>query len=104
MIWYPPGGVMSGPMEEERVDHVVQEAIRLRRWVAEVANWVSATEEQVADTLDRVAEHRPAVDAERLRARASEARRCAAVQRGLSTKYGMRGTDDRADDARQGSN
>jgi hypothetical protein len=96
---------MSGPIEFERADPVVQEAIRLRRWMADVANVVAVTEEQVAETLERVAKHRSPLDAERLRAGASEARRCAAVERGLSTKYNMRGgDDDRADDAGQGSN
>jgi hypothetical protein len=95
---------MSGSIEEERVDRVVREVIRLRRWIAEVADFVAATEEQVADTLERVAEHRSPLDAERLRAQAGKARRCAAVERALSTKYNIRGGDDWADDAGQESN
>jgi hypothetical protein len=91
---------MSGSIEFERADHAVREVIRLRRWMADVASWVAVTEEQVAETLERIAEHRSPLEAEQLRARADEARRCAAVERGLSTKYSMRGgDDDRADDA-----
>ncbi|HEY2261127.1 MAG TPA: hypothetical protein VGI96_00720 [Streptosporangiaceae bacterium] len=55
---------------------------------------MAATEEQVAVTLDKVAEHRPETDAERLRAQAEEARRFAAQERDLSVKYDARSDDD----------
>ncbi len=46
----------------------------------------AATEEQVAETLAEVAEHRPAADAERLRAEAESARQYAAKERDLSNQ------------------
>jgi hypothetical protein len=93
---------MSGRTEPERIDQLVREVTRLRRRIADVADHVSVTEEQVAGTLERVAEHRPRPDAERLRARANEARRCAAMERDLSAKYKMRGGDDDRGDAADG--
>jgi hypothetical protein len=78
---------MSGPTEKKRADHAAQEAARLRLWAAEVASSLAATEEEVTRTLEKIAQHRSPPDAERLRARADEARRYAAVVRDRSAKY-----------------
>jgi hypothetical protein len=60
------------------------------------------TEEQVAGTLEKVAENRSPPDDERLRAQADQARRHAAKERDLSTRYNIRGGHDgRSDDAGQ---
>ena len=55
----------------------------------EVASSLATSEEQVADTLEKVAEHRSSLDAERLRTLATEARRYAALQRDRSTMWKM---------------
>jgi hypothetical protein len=47
---------------------------------------VAATAEEIADTLEKIAEHRPAADAERLRAEAESARQYAAKERRLSNQ------------------
>jgi hypothetical protein len=51
----------------------------------------AATEEEVADTLEEVAGHRPAADAERLRDEAGSARQHAAKERGVSNDRGRQG-------------
>ena len=57
------------------------------RRAAEVASFVAATEEKVASTLEKVAEHRAPHDAMRLRAKAQDAREYAAKVRDRSTSY-----------------
>lgn len=47
---------------------------------------VAATKEEAADTLEGVAEHRPAADAERLRDESESARQHAAKERGVSNQ------------------
>ena len=60
---------------------------------------VAVAEEWLADTLERVAEHRFPHDAERLRAQATKAREYAAKERDRAAHYAMRsGYDDRADE------
>jgi len=78
---------MSGLDHEERSHRFEQELVALRRRMAEVAATVADTEEQVAITLDDVAEHRSPPDAERLRARAEEARQAAARERRRAVSY-----------------
>ena len=56
---------MSGPDAWEHAEHVQQEATRLRHKIAQLACSVAATEEEVADTLEKVAEHRPAAEGAR---------------------------------------
>jgi hypothetical protein len=84
---------MSGPAEEEQDNRASREGTRLRRWSADLASAVAATEDQVADTLEQVAGHRPPSDAERLRAEADRARKYAAKERDLSLKYHMSSGD-----------
>jgi hypothetical protein len=61
---------------------------------AELAGAIASTEEQVADTLDRVAEHRPPHDADRLHAQATEARDYASKERRRAAEYSQQATDD----------
>jgi hypothetical protein len=58
----------------------------LRQRLGATAASVAATEEQVAATLDRLARARPH-DAERLRARATQARLFAAEERDRAAEY-----------------
>ncbi len=51
---------MPRPKRDERAERIERETARLRRRGAELAASLAATEEQVADTLEEVAEHRPA--------------------------------------------
>jgi len=78
---------MPGSPDNERAEQTRQKWFRLRRRAAEAARSVAATEDRVAQTLERLAENRPDADAERLRAKAKEARRCAARERDLGAQY-----------------
>ena len=78
---------MSGLGHEERSHRFEQERVTLRRRMAEVAATVAETEEQGANTLEDVAEHRSPSDAERLRAQAEEARQAAARERRRAASY-----------------
>lgn len=52
----------------------------VRRQAAEAARATAVTEEQVAATSEKLAESRQGPDAERLQAKAQEARQCAAQE------------------------
>lgn len=78
---------MSDRTELDRADQLKQEGARLRRQSAQLASFVAATEEEVADTLEKVAENRPPHDAQRLIAMAEEARQYAAKERERSAEY-----------------
>ena len=58
----------------------------IRNQAAGLGSSVAATEEEVADSLEEVAEHRPAADAEPLRDEAESARQHAAKERGVSNQ------------------
>jgi hypothetical protein len=76
-----------GQEQEERSRRFEQERVVLRQRMAEVAATVADTEEQVASTLEDVAEHRPPSDAERLRAQAEEARQIATKEHRRAASY-----------------
>jgi len=63
--------------------------MNLRRRMRDVAASVAATEDWVADTLERLARARPH-DAARLRARAAHARSFAAEERARAAQYAVR--------------
>jgi primosomal protein N'' len=65
----------------------------LFRKISRMAATVAATEEELADTFDRMAEQRPAADAERLRAKAAGARNYAARERDLAADLSGRLAD-----------
>jgi hypothetical protein len=71
----PPADPVSG-----RISHGI------RNQAAGLGISVAATEEEVADTLEEVAEPWPAADAERLRDEAESARQHAAKERGVSNQ------------------
>jgi hypothetical protein len=75
-------------------DRFSGQAEALRRQSAELAGAIAATEEQVADTLDKVAEHRPPHDADRLHAQATEARDYASKERRRAAEYSPQPTDN----------
>jgi hypothetical protein len=81
------GGAASRSGENDKAEQIRQKAVQLRRRAAEVARSVADTEDQVAATLEKVAERRTGPDAERLHAKAGEARRFAAQERDLSAEY-----------------
>jgi hypothetical protein len=68
----------------------------LRRRMAEVAGSVAATEEKVAATLDEAAKLRSPDDAERLSAKAEEARKYAAKERDRSAGFDASAREDDA--------
>jgi uncharacterized protein YhbP (UPF0306 family) len=79
---------MSDSIDAERVmRHRREQHAELRRRMAEVAGYVAATEEKIAATLDEVAKFRPPHDAERLSAKAEEARKYAAKERDRSAAF-----------------
>ncbi len=84
---------MSDSGHEEQARHLEEERARLRRRMGEVAASIADTEEQVAGTLEAIAERRSGPDAERLRAQAAGARDYAAKERGRAAGYGA-GSDD----------
>jgi len=63
--------------------------MNLRRRMRDVAASVAATEDWVADTLERLARARPH-DAARLQARAAHARSFAAEERARAAQYAVR--------------
>lgn len=85
---------MSDPTDEERAHRLGQKEAELRRRMAEMAGSVAATEEKVADTFEQVAKHRSPPDAERLRAKARDARGYAAKQRDRAANYDVHGRHD----------
>ena len=68
--------------------------ISLRQRMRDVATSVAATEDWIADTLERLASARPH-DAARLRARAAHARNFAAEERARAAQYGLGGGEVR---------
>ena len=79
---------MSDPIDVERVmRHRRERHAELRRRMGEVAGHVAATEEKIAATLDEVAKFRPPHEAERLSAKAEEARKYAAKERDRSAAF-----------------
>jgi hypothetical protein len=68
----------------------------LRRRMAEVAGFVAATEEKVAATLDEVAKFRSPHDAQRLNAKAEEARKYAAKEHDRSADFEKSAREDDA--------
>ena len=79
---------MSDPIDAERVmRHKREQHAELRRRMGEVAGYVAATEEKIAATLDEVAKFRPPHEAERLSAKAEEARKYAAKERDRSAAF-----------------
>lgn len=75
----PVTGVNSSPPDSS---HLAQ----LRRKVSATATAIARTEDKIASTFDHIARNRPDA-AKRLRAKATEARRCAARLRYLATQY-----------------
>jgi hypothetical protein len=78
-MWYQTG--------DERLVRLRVIGISLRQRLGITAASVAATEERVADTLERLAHVRPH-DAERLRSRAADARLFAAQERDRAAQYG----------------
>jgi hypothetical protein len=79
---------MSDPIDIERVmRHRREQHAELRRRMADVAGYVAATEEKIAATLDEIAKFRSPSDAERLSAKAEEARQYAAKERDRSASF-----------------
>lgn len=88
---------MSDPIDIERVMRRRRERhAELRHRMAEVAGYVAATEEKIAATLDEVAKHRSPYDAERLSAKAEEARQYAAKERDRSAAFEATARDEDA--------
>jgi hypothetical protein len=88
---------MSDPIDAERImRHQREQHAELRRRMAEVAGSVAATEEKIAATLDEVAKFRPPHDAERLNAKAEEARQYAAKERDRSASFAASAREDDA--------
>jgi hypothetical protein len=77
-MWYQTG--------DERLDRLRVVGASLRRRLGVTAASVAATEDRIADTLDRLARIRPH-DAERLRSRAAHARTFAAEERDRAARY-----------------
>ena len=71
----PPADPVSGRISYDK-----------KNQVAGLGSSVAATEEELADTLEEVAEHRPAADAERLWDEAESARQYAAKELGMSNQ------------------
>jgi serine/threonine protein kinase HipA of HipAB toxin-antitoxin module len=71
---------------EERLARLRVMGTSLRRRLGVTAASVAATEDRVADTLDRLARIRPD-DAERLQSRAAHARHFAAEERDRAARY-----------------
>jgi hypothetical protein len=81
---------MTYQTDGERLARLREIAADLRQRMGTTAASVALTEERVADTLDRLARVRPH-DAERLRARAADARLFAALERDRAAAYGYAG-------------
>ena len=72
---------------EHHPDRPRIDGARLRQCLAEVATAIACTEDQVAETLERMALVLPG-EAARLRAHATQARRYATLERSRAAKYG----------------
>ena len=68
-------------------DRLQVDGARLRQHFAEVATAIACTEDQVAETLERMALALPE-DSARLRANAAQARRYATLGRGRAARFG----------------
>jgi hypothetical protein len=85
---------MSDPAGEEPARHDHTQA-GLRRQMTELASAMAAAEDHLADTFEQAAGQRPPADAQRLRARAAQARKVAAKERDLAAGPDACGDDDR---------
>jgi hypothetical protein len=79
---------MTDWTDGERLAWLRNNAASLRQRTAAVAASIADTEEGLADTLDRIARIRPK-DAERLHAKADQARKFAAHERTQAAIYGL---------------
>ena len=77
---------MSDGTDDQYVAGPRPTEISLRQRMRDVATSVAATEDWIADTLERLASARPH-DAARLRARAAHARNFAAEERARAAQY-----------------
>ncbi len=78
---------MTRQRTEHHPDRPRSDGARLRQHLAEVAIAIACTEEQIAETLERMALVLPQ-NAARLRARAAQAQRYATLERGRAAKFG----------------
>jgi hypothetical protein len=79
---------VTGPDIAHRLGRLRDDGAGLRKRLAEVANSIANTEDQVAETLERMAVGMPEESA-RLRARAARARHIAGAERGWAAKFGQ---------------
>ena len=77
---------MTERIDDESSALALSTALSLRQQIADTAATIAETEDWVADTLDRLARVRPH-EAERLHARAADARRFAARERAQAAIY-----------------
>jgi hypothetical protein len=82
------GALVSDWADEERLARLRHNATSLRQRTAALAASIAETEDDIADTFDRIARIRPR-DAERLRAKATQARQFAAHERNQAALYGF---------------
>ena len=78
---------MEDSVSRARVDDILGQGLVLRHRLGAIAASIASTEEDVADTLERVAHGRPR-DAPRLLERAAQARSFAALERDRAVAYG----------------
>lgn len=78
---------MEDSVSRASVDDVIGQGMALRHRLGVIAASIASTEDEVADTLERVARGRPR-DAPRLLKRAAEARSFAALERDRAVAYG----------------
>jgi alkylhydroperoxidase family enzyme len=79
---------VSGQQEDNHVGRARIDPIDLRQRLAVLAAAIAGTEDCVADTLERMAAVRPEI-AEGLRARATQARQNAAMERNRAATYNL---------------
>ncbi len=79
---------MTRQKTEHHPDRLRIDGVRLRRHLVAVAAAIACTEEQIAETLERMALVLPQ-DAARLRASAAQARRYATLERGRVARLGF---------------
>jgi hypothetical protein len=79
---------MTSQDEDHPVEHQKVDLAELRRHLTFLAAVIARTEDQVADTLERLALTRPR-DAERLLARARHARDYAELERARATRFSL---------------
>jgi len=79
---------MSDPNYAERARRLEEQHVGLRRQMAEIAASIAATEDQIANTFEKMAQQRSASDAEHLLAQAEKARSYAVKERGRAADYG----------------